>query len=155
MAIQLNDLVREVLDAPSFGFVCTINESKQPVMTRVFGYKFDDPLTILTIYTYKKDALQVVDQLHDGSNITATISSAADFKTVQFKGTYNQHADASNQELDIIRAHTARQAEILKMMGIPNEVFASWKYEPAVGISINVKELFDQTPKINAGNKIN
>ncbi len=155
MAIQINNLVREVLEAPSFGFVCAINESKQPLMTRIFGYSFDDPLTILTIYTYKKDAQHVIDQLHESSNITATLSSTADFKTVQFKGTYNQHADASNQELDIIRVHTERQAEILRMMGIPKEVFANWKFEPAVGISINVKELFDQTPKVNAGNKLN
>ena len=155
MAIQINNLVREVLEAPSFGFVCAINESKQPVMTRIFGYSFDDPLTILTIYTYKKDSLHVIEQLHENSNITATLSSTADFKTVQFKGNYNQHADASTKELNIIKAHTERQAEILRMMGIPKEVFANWKFEPAVGISINVKELFDQTPKVNAGNKLN
>jgi len=42
----------------------------------------------------------------------------------------------------------------MEMFGIPKEVFANWNFEPSVAISINVEEIFDQTPKVNTGNKI-
>ena len=60
MALELNDLIKEVLSVPAFGFMGTVNDSNQPVITRIFGFKYDDPLTTLTLYTFKKDAQRVV-----------------------------------------------------------------------------------------------
>ena len=155
MAILLNEFVKEVFEAPCFGFVGTINETGQPVMTRFFGYKYDDPFTTITLYTFKKDTQEVVDQLTDDSKLTATLSNALDFKTIQVKGSYQRHYDVPEEEMNFAREKNAKQVEIMKAIGISNEVFANWKFEPSLAITINVEELFDQTPKINAGNKIN
>lgn len=155
MAILLNDFVKEVLATPCFGFIGTVNESNQPLITRFFGYKSDDPLTTLTLYTFKKDSKRVTNQLSVGAKLTATLSNAMDYKTIQFKGTYQKHYDTPEEELINIRENNLKQAEIMAMFGISNDVFATWKYEPSVAINIEVQEIFDQTPKINAGNKIN
>lgn len=155
MAIILNDFVKEVLTSPCYGFVVTINESNQPVMTRFFGFKYDDPLETLTVYTFKKDAQRVIDELSDSAKLAATVSNAMDFKTIQFKGTYQRHYDVADEEMNYARECNAKQVEIMAMFGISKEVFASWHFEPSVAISINVEEIFDQTPKVNAGNKIN
>ena len=155
MPIILNDFVKEVLDAPCYGFLGVINESYQPVITRFFGFKYDNPLTILTLYTFKKDAQRVVNQLSEGVKIAATTSNAMDYKTIQFKGTYLKHYDVPQDEMNYARQCNAKQAKIIEMFGISNKVWANWSFEPSVAIAINVKELFDQTPKINTGNKIN
>ena len=155
MAILLNEFIKEVLEAPCFGFVGTINDSGQPVMTRFFGYKYDDPLTTITLYTFEKDAQVIVDQLKDNTKITATLSNATDFKTIQFKGTYLRHYNVLDEEVNYARENNAKQAEVMVMIGISNKIFANWQFEPSLAITINVEEIFDQTPKINAGNKIN
>ncbi len=155
MAIKLNDFVKEVLDAPCYGFIGAINASNQPVITRFFGFKYDDPLTTLTLYTFKKDAQHVVDQLSDGVKIAATTSNAMNYSTIQFKGTYQRHYDVPDEEMNYARQCNAKQAKIMKMFGISKEIWANWNFEPSLAISINVEELFDQTPKINTGNKIN
>ena len=155
MALELNDFVKEVLDAPCYGFIGTINASNQPVMTRFFGFKYDDPLTTLTLYAFKKDAQRVVDLLSDGVKLAATTSNAMDYKTVQFKGTYQRHYDVPAEEKSYVRECNAKQAKIIEMFGISKEIWANWSFEPSTAISINVDEIFDQTPKVGAGNKIN
>jgi hypothetical protein len=124
-------------------------------MTRFFGFKYDDPLTTLTLYTFKKDAQHVVDQLSNGAKLAATTSNAMDFKTIQFKGTYLKHYDVPHEEMKYARQCNAKQAKIVEMYGISKEIWANWSFEQSVAISINVEELFDQTPKLNTGNKIN
>jgi len=154
MAKELNDLVKDVLEAPSFGFVVTINESNQPVMTRIFGFKYDDPITTLTVYTYKEDAQHVIDQLSHDKKISVTTSNATNFNTIQFKGRYQSHYDVQEDEMHYTRESSVKQAKIMAAFGVPEGAFESWKKEPSVAIVINVDELYDQTPKINAGNKI-
>ena len=154
MAVELNNLVKEVLAAPCFGFVGTINDSNQPVITRFFDFKYDEQQSILTLYTFKNDAKRVINILSDKSKLAATISNAMDFKTVQFKGTYQRHYNVPDDEINHVRVFNSKQAEIMEMTGISRDVFASWKFEPSVAISINIEEIFDQTPKINTGNKI-
>ena len=154
MAIELNDFVRDVLAAPCFGFVVTINDSNQPVMTRFFGFKHDDQLTTLTLFTFKKDAKHVLDHLSAKDKIAATTSNALNFNTLQFKGTFQDHYDVQEDEMHHIRDTNAKQTEIMKMIGVPDGAVANWKYEPSVAIIMNVEEIFDQTPKVNTGNKI-
>lgn len=154
MAIELNDFVREVLAAPCFGFVVTINESNQPVMTRFFGFKYDDPLTTLTVYTFKKDAQRIVDYLSDDVKITVTTSNAQNYNTLQFKGPYQSHYDVQAEEMHYTRECYAKQAVIMATFGVPSGAFANWKYDPSLAIVMNVDEIFDQTPKVNTGNKI-
>ncbi|MCK5700020.1 MAG: pyridoxamine 5'-phosphate oxidase family protein [Cyclobacteriaceae bacterium] len=155
MAIALNDFVREVLNSPCFGFIGTLNKSNQPVITRVFGFKYDDTLSVFTMYTFAKDTQRLVDHLNKLSKVSATLTNAINFKTLQFKGTYRNHYLAPDEEMIYAKECNIKQAEIMKMLGISNEVFANWKYEPSVAIAMNVDALFDQTPKINTGNKIN
>lgn len=155
MAIKLNDLANEVLSNPCFGFIGTLNESNQPVMTRVFGFKYDDSLTAFTVYTFKKDARRVAHHLSEVSKLAATISNALDFKTIQFKGTYRHHYEVSDEEMNYSRDCNSKQIEIMKMFNISKETFCNWKYEPSMAIVMDVDEIFDQTPKINTGNKIN
>ncbi len=155
MPIILNDFVKGVLNAPCYGFVAAINQSNQPVVTRFFGFKYDDPLTTLTLYTFKKDAQHVVDQLSNGVKLAATTSNAMDYNTIQFKGTYLRHYDVPNEEMKYARQCNAKQVKIMEMFGISKEIWGNWSFEPSVAISINIEELFDQTPKLNTGNKIN
>jgi len=155
MAIELNDLTRDVLESPSFGFIGTLNDSGRPIMTRFFGFKNDDPLTTLTVYTFKKDAERVIQHLSSSSKMTATSSKATDFKTVQFKGTYLRHYDVLEDEMVYARKCNEKQAEIMSMFGIPKEVFTNWNFDPAIAIEMKVDTLFDQTPRANTGNKIN
>jgi hypothetical protein len=154
MAIELNDFVREVLAAPCFGFVVAINNSNQPVMTRFFGFKYDEEETTLTLFTFKKDAQQVLEHTSSGTKITATASNALDFNTLQFKGTCKGHYNVQEDEMDFIRDNYAKQVDIMQMIGVPDGAVANWKYDPSVAIVMNVVEIFDQTPKVNTGNKI-
>lgn len=155
MAIELNEFATYVLANPCFGFVGTVNEVNQPVMTRLFGFNYDNPITTFTVYTFKNDALRLVDHLSKKTKLSATISNAMDFKTLQFKGTYHDHYDAPDEEMHYPREFNSKQAEIMQMLGISNEAFANWKYEPAMAVVMNVVEIFDQTPKVGTGNKIN
>ena len=155
MQIELNNFVKEVLNAPCFGFIGTVDQSGHPVITRIFGYKHDSPLTTLTVYTFSKDAQRVKVALKKGDKITATTSNSTNFKTVQFKGRFISSYPVSDNEIKIIESFNEKQGEILAQMGIPQAVYANWKYTPSLAFEIEVSEIFDQTPKVNSGQKIN
>ena len=53
-----------------------------------------------------------------------------------------------------VRDCNVKQIEIMRLTGVPDGAFSNWKYEPTVAIVMNVEEIYDQTPKVNAGNKI-
>lgn len=155
MTKELNVFVNDVLDSPCFGFVGTVDDANQPVMTRGFGFKYDESQTTFTMYTFQKDFQRLIAHLSEVAKVSATITNALDFKTVQFKGTYRNHYITPDEEMIYAQECNSKQSEIMKMLGISNEVFAHWKYSPSVAIVMNVDEMFDQTPKINTGNKIN
>ena len=155
MGIELNELMLDVLTSEGFGFIGAVTDSKRPVMTRFFGFKYDNPITTLTVYTFKKDAQRVVDLLSKGSKLSIAISNVSNFKTCQFKGIYHSHYITPEEEMHYPRENNIKQAKFMNMFGVPTEVWESWKFEPSVAIVMNVEEIFDQTPKVNTGNKIN
>ena len=103
MAIELNDFIKDVLEAPCFGFGGTIDGSKQPVITRIFGFKYDDPLVNFTAYTFRNDARHVVNHLSIGSKMSATITNVKNFSTIQFNGSYKKHYDVTEDEMHYAR----------------------------------------------------
>ena len=155
MGIELNDLMLDVLTSEGFGFIGAVTDSKQPVIARFFGFKYDNPITTLTVYTFKKDAQRVVDLLSKGSKLSIAVSNVSNFKTCQFKGIYHSHYITPEEEMHYPRENNIKQAKFMNMFGVPTEVWESWKFEPSVAIVMNVEEIFDQTPRVNTGNKIN
>ncbi len=155
MATELSKFALDILANPCFGFVGTVNKSNQPVMTRFFGFKYENPLSSFTAYTFKKDAFRLVDCLTEEIKLSVAVTNALDFKTLQFKGSYLNHYDAPENELVYPRICNEKQVEIMAMFGISKEVFAKWNYAPSVAVVMNVNEIFDQTPKVGTGNKIN
>jgi len=155
MGIELDDLMLDVLTSEAFGFIGVVADSKQPVITRLFGFKYDNPITTLTVYTFKKDAQRVVDILSKGSKLSITVSNVLNYKTCQFKGTYHSHYITPEEEMHYLRENNIKQGKHMNAFGVSSEVWESWKFEPSVAIVMNVEEIFDQTPRVNTGNKIN
>lgn len=154
MSDQSNQLIKDVMGAASFGFVTAIDESNQPVMTRVMAYNYNAGYTKVTLFTFEKDAQRLTRILSEGTKIAATISDGMNFKTLQFKGTCEKVYATTPEELEIVKAHNENQRELLASIGVTEESFALWKYEPSVAINMRVEEIFDQTPRVNAGSKI-
>ena len=88
-AIEINELVQEVLNKPCFGFVAGLDEADHPEISRCFGFNFDKEQTTLTVFTFKKDFQKMRDHLSAGEKISVALCNAENFQTVQFKGTLN------------------------------------------------------------------
>ena len=151
----INDFVQEVLDKPCFGFVAGLNKSGHPEMSRFFGFNHDPELDTFTAYTFKKDFQKMRNHLLPGERISMAVSSPLDFKTIQLKGTLNRIYDTPEDEMNIPRSCNKIQSEIMQRWGISKEVFANWNFEQSVAVVMNVHDIFDQTPRLNTGEKIN
>jgi hypothetical protein len=154
MAIILNDLVKDVLAAPCFGFVSSVNNDGYPNITRFFGFNYNEDNDSFTVYTFQNDTHRILDDLNSGDPIAATASNGENFQTSQFKGTFNRFYSPEPSELEIVSECNKKQQKILLMMGITEDVFSKWKFTPPTAIVIDVTEIFDQTPKVDAGKKI-
>lgn len=154
-ASLFDKIVTDVLEKPCFGFVCGLNAVNHPVMSRFFGFAYKEDLSTFTGYTFARDFLKMRKHLTPGDKITFVVSSPLDFKTIQLKGTLQRIYDTPEEEMQIPSSCNQLQSEILQRWGISNETFANWSFQQSVAVVLNVDEIFDQTPKINTGQKIN
>jgi general stress protein 26 len=155
VGIAINDFVKELLEKPCFGFVAGLDEAGHPEMSRCFGFNYDTEQNTLTVYTFKKDFQKMQDHLSAGDKISVALSNAQNFKTIQFKGTLNRIYDTPEHEMTYPRSCNTMQADIMASWGVPNQVFANWSFEQSVTVVMDVNEMFDQTPRPKAGEKIN
>ena len=151
----INELVQEVLSKPCFGFVAGLDEAGHPEISRCFGFNYDKEQSTLTVYTFKKDFQKMRDHLSAGEKISVALCNAENFKTIQFKGTLNLIYDTPEHEMTYPRSCNTKQVDIMAGWGVPNQVFANWSFEQSVTVVMDVHEMYDQTPRPNAGKKIN
>ena len=150
-----NDLVREVLQKPCFGFICALNEANHPILARIFGFHFEAERHTLTAYAFNKDFQPMQEHLSAGAKITMVLSSSLDYHTIQLKGTFTKAYETPEEELKYPRSCNRQQVDIMNGWGVPEEVFANWSFEPSISVAMEVNEIFDQTPRPNTGKKIN
>lgn len=155
MAIVITDFVRETLGCYCFGFVSSFNGNKRNEMTRVFGYSYNEPAGIMTIMVLKEDSTKLLACLSQTNKITFVGSDPMTFNSIQIKGDYLSHEDASAEEINLIKTgfHDKRKA-VYKMFGLPENITDNAKIFPALSIKMECKEIYNQTPRINTGNKI-
>ena len=151
----MNSLVEEVLEKPCFGFVCGLDGDGHPIMSRFFGFQYSSDLSTFTAYTFGKDFQRLQRHLLHSIKLSAVVSSPQDFKTIQLKGTFKTMYSTPEEEMKIPQSCNQLQSEILIRWGISKEVFANWSYQESVAVVMDVEEIYNQTPKLNTGNKIN
>jgi hypothetical protein len=156
MAIVFTDFVKKTLGLRCFGFVASFDgNKKRSEMTRVFGYSLDEPAGILTVLVYKGDSAKLLACLSQTKKLTVVNSDPMSFKTLQIKGDFLSHSDASPEEINLIKNEFGnRRTEVFTMFGLPASIGDNLNSLPALSIKMQCKEIFDQTPRLNTGNKI-
>jgi hypothetical protein len=155
MAIVLADFAKETLNLRCFGFLSSVNSDKRSEMTRVFGYSFDESTGIVKILIYKGDSAKLLACLSQTKKMAFVASDPMSFKTIQMKGDLLSYSDASPEETNLITGiFNTKRKEVFTMFGLPETIGDNWNILPALSIKMQCNEIYDQTPRINTGNKI-
>jgi hypothetical protein len=155
MAIVITDFVKETLARHCLGFISSFNGSNKNEMTRAFGYSFNEPAGIMTIMVLKEDSARLLACLAQTKKLAFVASDPMTHHTLQIKGDYMSHADASPEEVNLIKNEFDQKwRAVFKMFHCPDNFVENLKMLPALSLKMECKEIYNQTPRINPGNKI-
>lgn len=105
----------------------------------------------LTLFVPAAVAERTLANLADNGQIAVGFSNILDHKTMQVKGRAVETRDASENERDTIVRYQGAFIEVLAMIGLPRTRTRPWNVWPSKAITIEVDEIFHQTPGPGAG----
>ncbi len=110
----------------------------------------------LTVYMTESLSGQSLSNLSDNKQIAVVYTDPLTHNSYQLKGTYTSHRAANEDEHAAIKSAADRfYSDYLAKFGYPPEIISTFKLVPALAITFNVENTFNQTPGPNAGQKIN
>ena len=98
-----------------------------------------------------------LENMENNGEVSLNIVSIPKFESYQFKGTYTSNAPCTDEEVQVIKDWKTKFCEGCEVIGYPEQLIRSMDLqilEPAIAITFEVKEIFEQTPKPGTGNKI-
>jgi hypothetical protein len=157
MEFVMTDFAKETLAAMGFSWVSSVRKSGRNELTRVYGFSINELTADATLLIHKDDSARLLECLENTAKMAFVVTDPATFKTIQIKGEYRLHRDATEDEIALIQNvfQPAQNDAMTNLWGMPDNALTAWRYLPTVTIEMTCKEVFDQTPRQHATNQTN
>ena len=145
--------VVELFESGASIVVGTRDERLRPHVARAGGAKVDRAANRITVFLAESVAAPTVTNLAANGAIAVSFTAVFSHRSIQTKGKVVSVAPAAESDRDLVKHYMSAWAEVLYQTGIPRAVTlqcASW---PAVAITFDVSETFNQTPGPKAGDR--
>jgi hypothetical protein len=106
------------------------------------------------IHVVDRQAARVLPNLRDNGAIAVNVSLSTSHEAYQLKGRVEAIEDAPAADEALIRAQTAKFLDGGAGMGLPRHLLESVHCWPAVVLTVQVSEMYVQTPGPRAGDPI-
>lgn len=131
------------------------NQALRPHNVRARGVLASADRELLTVYILESQSEKVLQNLNENGKFSLTAGSVVNFETYQFKGNFvsSRPSDANDEAVQAIYSD-----KILGLVGhgAPHllDIMKDMIVKPMISITLNVQEIFEQSPGPGTGNKI-
>jgi hypothetical protein len=134
--------------------VATRDDELQPEIARGWGPAVAPGGTAVTLCVSVGPASRTRANLERNGAIAVTCSRPSTYRTVQLKGVATDVRDPSDAELDRVRTHLAAFVEEVAQVGLAPQRARAVLEPDLAAVTLEVRELYDQTPGPNAGSPL-
>lgn len=141
----------ELLHGEVSFYLATRDGELRPRGSRVLAARAAPEKNELTIFGYREALEQHLASLRENGRMALSLARPSDDTAYQLKGRYLRHRACSEVDRALVERQVAQLRRNLESIGIPIATFANWKTWPSLAITMEVEEIFNQTPGPLAG----
>lgn len=136
--------------------IATRDADLKPHFARSFGIRLSEDHLHATVLIPRAAFSQGLKDLEDNQNIAATVAHMSSFQTRQYKGkvTDIRECDDSDYELMFAVRQAGSENSALFFGPKAGEGWNRYILRPAVAVTFELSELYEQSPGAKAGDKI-
>jgi hypothetical protein len=131
------------------------NQALLPHTVTVRGALVSPDRELITIYVLESQTEQLLHNLNDNGRFSFVVANPVTLETYQFKGTFVSSRPSESKDEAVQTIYLNKINGLLGYM-YPNQVerMNQMITKPMVCITLQVEDIFDQTPGPGTGNKI-
>jgi len=147
------DLV-EFIQGPYVMFVGTRDDRLRPSISWVFGAVADAEKDTVTFFLPDVEGESILNNLSQNGRVALTITNTATHHSFQFKGKPIESRPSTETERVSQDNYKVRLIEHYRKLGVPEGFFGGFVYYPSTAVTLQIEEIYDQTPGPGAGGKV-
>ena len=154
MAELLSEEMKGVVRAFPGSYMTAVQDGHVPQITRVVGLEVEDSETILAMVQTPISGtfLECLETNPRAALVGVVVTS---YLTFQFKGDVIAHWPATEADQATVAEYVAGFCELVAAVGLDPERYGpAFSEGPYTTLRLRVDEVFDQTPRIGAGNRV-
>ena len=149
-----NQRISEFLKSTKLGMaMATRDANLKPDFCRVLGVQVVDQ-DHLRFFIDKKSNPTSFKNLQPSAPIALTTTRADNFESYQFKGNFVKLTECSEQDNQTIQTYLHGFNEAVVALGLGDRLVYNYPHTTPYALLMEVKEIFEQTPKPGTGNKL-
>lgn len=149
--IMLPDAVKKVIASSPGVMLGSRNGDNQPSIHRCFGvHAVDDG----HIDVFVRNPTHLADNLADNGQLALNINHTGNHETYQIKGEHTASRTPTGADLERFASYKIALTNALTGMGYPAPVIDMYIQPPSLIVTMDVREIYLQTPGPNAGNRL-
>jgi hypothetical protein len=149
-----NQRISEFLKSTKLGMaMATRDANLKPDFCRVLGVQVVDQ-DHLRFFIDKKSNPTSVKNLQPSAPIALTTTRADNFESYQFKGKFEKLTECSDQDKQAVQDYLHGFNEAVIALGLRDGIVYNYPHSNPYALLMEVKEIFEQTPKPGTGNKL-
>ena len=150
----LSPQTMEVIHSYPGSYATAMFEPNTPALTRIVGLKVLDPATV-RFMTPTSISGEFIEALNTTPRAAIVGVNVTNYMTFQFKGEVTAVRDANDADLEVIADYREQFCALVAHVGIdPVRYGPSFSSPPYTTFDLKVTDVFDQTPRVGAGERI-
>ncbi|MBI3799091.1 MAG: pyridoxamine 5'-phosphate oxidase family protein [Deltaproteobacteria bacterium] len=154
---MISEKLVEFIHGPVFMALGTRDEKLRPTHTFIAGALVNSDRETITCFVLQSRAEKILGNLENNGRITMTVGHPS-HESYQLKGRYVSSRPLEAKDVAIQEIYRTKLLSVFLQYGFPEQLakplVLGFRYQPAVGITFRVEEVFLQTPGPGAGEKI-
>ncbi len=134
--------------------VSTRDEEMRPALTRGWGLAVDGDADRLSLCVEVPVGSIVRANLEANGEIAVTCSRPTTYRTVQVKGTAEIVGEPDEERLRAVGEQVAAFSAEVAQLGLPADAGEALLAEELLAVTVEPREVFDQTPGPTAGSRL-
>ncbi len=147
------ETVLQYFDMPLAMSLGTRDSNLKPDYSRVVGTALSEG-NILKFYLGKEKSDKTISNLDDNGFIALTMVHPLNYRCLQIKGRCIRHYEADSSEMVNVNNYLDLFGSVIAKMGLPEDAVYNWPHDPAIVVEMELDEVYEQTPKKGAGEKL-
>ena len=154
MSTLISPEMADVLATKPGCYVAAAGEGATPQVGRVIGLELEDNQT-LRLVVGTQSAANVLSCLDHSPRLAFVGAKLATLLTFQFKGDVIEQGPATESDVALVEDYAKVFGAMVAHVGLDPDRFCTWMTETNFTfLRLRVDEIFDQTPRVGAGNRV-